>query len=427
MRVLIATGDRKLVGELSGVLPDEHSVVVAGDPGSARQALGEVDLAFIDPSFLSLVDPGSGKLFILVADEDEVPEDALERGIWDVLLRPLRNWQVTMALNRAERMLAFIPPEEGEAEEEFVVGSSRAIREVYELAAKVAPTKATVLIEGETGTGKEVLARFIHRRSPRAAKPFIPVNCGALPETLIEDELFGHEKGAFTDAYYQRKGRFELADGGTLFLDEVTSLSPNAQVKLLRVLQEGEFERIGGAEPIKVDVRIIAASNENVKKAVEEGRLREDLYYRLNVVTIRIPPLRERKEDIPELASYFVRKHGRRHGRGEMSISEEAMEMLLRYDWPGNVRELENALERAVILAEGDEITVQDLPPWILGEPEGERREDGIFIPFGMTLDEVERLLIKETLLRTGGDKTKAAQILGISRRTIYRKLGELS
>jgi DNA-binding NtrC family response regulator len=428
-KILIASSDKSLIRELSDMLPEEHSITIAGDPSSAREALRKVDLVFVDGSMALQIKGVESIPVVLIAEKPgESPVERMaELGVWDVLVRPLSGWQVELALHRSLRYLDLISRPPSEEIEELIIGQSPRMREVFELTNRIAPSKATILIQGETGTGKEVLARYIHHISPRRDKPFIPVNCGALPETLVEDELFGHERGAYTDAYSERKGRFELADGGTLFLDEITTLSPSAQVKLLRVLQEGEFERIGGTTSIKVDVRIIAASNEDVKLAVQEGNFREDLFYRLNVVTIDLPPLRERREDIPLLVEHFIRKHSVRHEKEVKSISDEAMKALMYYEWPGNVRELENAIERAVILAETDTIGLEDLPPWIKGEGEGsgESMRDGIFVPFGMRIEDVERLLIRETLSRVGGDKTKAARILGISRRTIYRKLQE--
>ncbi|HID54911.1 TPA: sigma-54-dependent Fis family transcriptional regulator [Candidatus Poribacteria bacterium] len=427
-KILIASSDKNLIRELCDLLPEEHSVTIAGDSSSVEKSLEKVDLIFADPSISLPVERFKDIPIILIVEpREELISRMVDAGVWDILTRPLRRWQVELALGRAIRYLDLTSKPPREEIEEFIVGQSYRMLKVLDLANRIASSKATVLIQGETGTGKEILARYIHRISSRGDKPFIPVNCGALPDTLVEDELFGHEKGAYTDAYSERKGKFELADGGTLFLDEITTLSPSAQVKLLRVLQEEEFERIGGTKPIKVDVRIIAASNEDVKLSVQEGRFREDLFYRLNVVTIDLPPLRERREDIPLLVEHFIRKHSIRHEKKVKSISDEAMRALMSYNWPGNVRELENAIERAIILSEGETIQIEDLPAWIAGEWEGsdEIEREGIFIPFGMKIEDVERKLILETLRRVGGDKTKAARILGISRRTIYRKLQE--
>jgi transcriptional regulator with PAS, ATPase and Fis domain len=284
---------------------------------------------------------------------------------------------------------------------------------VIEAIKVVAASNATVLITGETGTGKELVARAIHSQSQRRGKPFIAVSCAALPETLLESELFGHEKGAFTGAYAQKKGKFEVANHGTLLLDEIGEMSANIQVHLLRVLEEKEFTRVGGNEPIKVDVRVISATNRDIKEAVAKGQFREDLYYRLNVVNIELPPLRERKEDIPLLAQHFLKKFALENNKEISGFSPEATDFLLRYDWPGNVRELENAIERAVILAKKPVIEIDDLPQQTLaGRP----------VSVGKNLRQVEKNHIMNVLAQTEGNYTKAAKALGISRMTLYNK-----
>ncbi|MCX8126817.1 MAG: sigma-54 dependent transcriptional regulator, partial [Dehalococcoidia bacterium] len=270
---------------------------------------------------------------------------------------------------------------------------------------------------GESGTGKELIARAIHNLSLRRGKPFVAVSCAALPESLLESELFGHERGAFTGATTQKKGKFEFAHGGTLFLDEIGDISPNVQVHLLRVIEEKEFSRVGGNEPIRVDVRLISATNKDLKKAMEEGKFREDLYYRLNVVGIHLPALRERKEDIPLLAEHFLRKFAMENHKDIKDFSPEAREILLKYEWPGNVRELENAVERAVILARGEYITPEELP--------GIGTTPVVASLAGKSLREVERECIISTLRQTGGNVSEAARILGITRMTLYNKLRE--
>jgi two-component system NtrC family response regulator len=293
----------------------------------------------------------------------------------------------------------------------------------------VATSRATVLVSGESGTGKELVARAIHQQSPRAGKTFVSVNCAALTETLLESELFGHERGAFTHAVAMRKGRFELADGGTLFLDEVAEMSPALQVKLLRVLQEMEFERVGGNKTIKVDVRLVAATNRDLKTEVEEGRFREDLYYRLNVVHLHIPPLRERKEDVALLATHFLRKYAQENTRGEVHLSPEAMKMLMHYAWPGNVRELENVMERAVILCSANLIAVNDLPRELAGETWGEssRLDIDRFIPMQTplpeALEQIEEQMIRRALDRSGQVQVRAAELLGITKSLLQYKL----
>jgi two-component system NtrC family response regulator len=301
-----------------------------------------------------------------------------------------------------------------------ILGESRAMKEVFELVEKVAATKATTLITGESGTGKELVARAIHARSPRAGESFIAVNCMALTETLLESELFGHEKGSFTGASSRRKGRFELADKGTLFLDEVGEIPASVQVKLLRVLQERTFERVGGDQPITVDVRIVAATNRDLSRAVKEGIFREDLYYRLNVVRIDLPPLRERPEDLPALVAHFVGKYAGEVGRPAPEVSPEAMRRIYDHPWPGNVRELENALERAVILA-GPEIRPSDLPLEV--QPVKEEAS----LPTGMSLTEaledLEVRMIRRALAESEGVAARAAEALGLTKSNLAYKL----
>ncbi len=298
--------------------------------------------------------------------------------------------------------------------EEAIIGAESSLSDVMTLVNKVAPTNATVLILGETGTGKELIARVIHKRSPRSNFPFVAINCAALPEGLLESELFGHEKGAFTGAVGQKPGRFELADGGTIFLDEVGELSLPIQVKLLRVLQEKEFVRVGGTKTISTDVRIIAATNRDLKQAIASGTFREDLYYRLNVFPIFLPPLRERREDISALVNYYVAKIASDLKMEVPRVSSEAMNRLINYDWPGNIRELQNVLERAVLLSGGLEITVAELPKELSGE--GELRDVSISVDKKLTLPEQEKLLILRALEDNDWNQTRAAKQLGVSR-----------
>jgi transcriptional regulator with GAF, ATPase, and Fis domain len=305
---------------------------------------------------------------------------------------------------------------------ERIIGSSSKIRRAIEMALSVADSPTTVLLQGESGTGKELIASLIQFNSRRAARPFIKINCGAIPPTLLETELFGHERGAFTDARSRRIGRFEEANGGTLFLDEIGEMSLPAQVSLLRVLQDGEFTRVGGNEVIKTDVRVIAATNKDLEKEIEAGRFRRDLFYRLNVYPVVLPPLRERTDDIEQLIAFFIERYQQRSGKRVLSISDRAIRLLKGYAWPGNVRELENCIERAVIVAAGRQITEHDLPEAIRshGIPDQATRLE-LSIP--LTMEEVERLIINQTLLYTNGDKAKAARLLRIGRKTLYRKL----
>ena len=318
-----------------------------------------------------------------------------------------------------------------------IIGQAPAIRRAIELALNVADTATTVLVQGESGTGKELIANLIHFNSGRENRPYIKINCGAIPETLLESELFGHEKGAFTDARSQRQGRFEEADGGTLFLDEIGEMSMQAQVRLLRVLQDGEITRIGGKDVIKSDVRVIAASNIDLSEAVEDGRFRKDLYYRLSVFPITLPPLRERAEDIHPLVFHFLERYKEKTGRFVSGISKDALRALINYEWSGNVRELENAIERAIIIASGRQIELDDLPENISkrafeahamarqerARAAGEGRDISLEISLPASMDEIERHVIEATLDYADGDKSRASRLLNIGRKTLYRKL----
>jgi len=310
---------------------------------------------------------------------------------------------------------------------ENVVGDSKAMVEVYKTVQRVAPGRSTVIIRGESGTGKELIARAVHYNSPRAEKPFIKVSCAALPETLLESELFGHEKGSYTGASEMVKGRFELADGGTLFLDEIGDISLATQVKLLRVLQEKKFERVGGTKTLSVDVRIIAATNRNLEKAIVEGKFREDLYYRLNVVPVFLPPIRERKEDIPLLLNHFLAKYNEEN-RASFRMPPEVLNRLANYPWPGNVRELENTIERMAVMSKGDSLSLEDipLPLDLYGAPSSPGPSEGIGLsvaPGAGTLSEIEKMKVMEAMERCGGVQAKACKLLGITPRQLGYKL----
>ena len=350
--------------------------------------------------------------------------EAMKNGACDYITKPLSPEQIKLAIQKASQHKNLLNENRYLRSEvsqrynfEQLIGRSPQMRRVYEMIDRVAPTNATVLIQGESGTGKELVARAIHYRSPRKDKPFVKVNCAALPEDLLESELFGHERGAFTGAVSKREGRFELADRGTLLLDEISETSPAFQAKLLRVLQEQEFERVGGSKTIKVDVRVIATTNKDLKQAIREGKFREDLYYRLNVLPIYLPPLRERKEDIPLLVQHFLEKYSRQNGLRIKSLSKKCLDMMMQYEWPGNVRELENVIERAVVMSEGETIFPENIS---LSSPV---QKMGLSFPEEITLEEMEKRLILHTLQRTGGDRTEAAKILGISVRTVRNKL----
>jgi len=351
--------------------------------------------------------------------------EAMKLGAVDFVVKPFQRAVLMRALDHARARQCGAVSETGESRPcPEIVGDSVVIRDVVNLTVRIAASNVTVLVHGESGTGKELVADAIHRLSARADGPLVKVSCAALPEALLESELFGHERGAFTGALAQRKGRFEVADGGTIFLDEIAQLSDAMQAKLLRVLQDGGFERLGSSDTRRVDVRVIAASNVDLKEAVANGRFRKDLFYRLNVVSIRLPPLRERSTDIPQLADFFLKRYCERDGKRIMGIAHDALECLTHFEWPGNVRELENVIERAVVLARGDRIGLAELPDWMTGI---EGRPHHVCIPIGTPLREAERHLIEAHLRHTGGDKSAAAGLLGITRRTIYRKLDNAS
>jgi len=356
--------------------------------------------------------------------------EAMKKGAFDFLTKPVDTDQLRQVLDRAlERSSAF------ERAEHYrknlretgafgrMVGSSPAMVKLHDLLAKIGPSSASVLIVGESGTGKELVARTLHELSPRQKGRFVAVNCAAIPETLLESEIFGHERGAFTGAEGRRQGLFELAAGGTLFLDEVAEMAPATQAKLLRVLEERSFRRLGGSEEIQVDVRVLAATNRDPVKALEEGKLREDLYYRLNVFTLELPPLRERKEDIPLLVAAFIREVNERNQRSVVGIEDDAREALRAYHWPGNLRELRNVIERSVIVAKASRIRKEDLPPSVFSPQARSKTDASLDFPVGTTVDEAERSLILKTLESTGQNKTKAAEILGISLKTLHNKL----
>jgi len=375
--------------------------------------------------------PEVAVILITAYGEVEAAVQAMKEGAVDYITKPVKLDHVELSVARAlaasrlkkenrdlrERL-------QGQANASRLLGNSPAIRKIMQTVSAVAPTRATVLLEGETGTGKEVLARTIHEISPRRDAPFVAVNCAALPETLLETELFGHEKGAFTGAEQRREGRFERADKGTLFLDEITEASLTTQVKLLRVLQDQRFERVGGSEPIHSDVRLIAATNVNVKERVGEGSFREDLYYRLNVVSIVVPPLRERKEDIPLLVAHFLSEIADEHEMERKEISQGALEALQQHHWPGNVRQLRNCVETMLVLSRGDSIGVEDIPRDILPIPPPiQPPPPAAAAPRGGTLDEIERQAILDALDRENGNRSAAARRLDVSRSTLYRKI----
>ncbi|NIM20611.1 MAG: response regulator [Candidatus Latescibacteria bacterium] len=373
----------------------------------------------IDPDIEVVVMTGYGTIDSAV--------ESLKAGAYDFIQKPFKKITIMRAVRKAVEKQSLITENKylkRKLEELYgfknIIGQSQGIRKIIEIIQQVAPSHAAVLIQGESGTGKEVIAHAIHYSGERRQKPFIKVSCAAIPETLLEAEIFGYERGAFTGAVAQKRGRFELAHGGSLFLDEIGEVSPFIQVKLLRVLQSGEFERLGGTETLKSNVRLIAATNANLQELIAQKKFREDLYYRLNVININIPPLRERKEDIPLLVAHFTDFFCKQNKKPIKGISEGAMELLKAHYWPGNIRELENAIARAVVLTKNDVLQPEDFPIAIT------KKEDPrsfVEIPFGMGMEDIEKLVIRETLKRTRGDKNMAAKLLGIASRTIYRKL----
>jgi DNA-binding NtrC family response regulator len=355
---------------------------------------------------------------------------AMRDGAYDFVEKPLKRMSIVKSVQKAAERQSLVAENRSLRQElklltnRDIVGQSPALRRVLDMATQAAPSSATVLILGESGTGKELIARYIHSKSSRASGPFVAVNCAAIPETILEAELFGHERGAFTGAVGRREGRFARARGGTLFLDEIGELTPIVQVKLLRVIQEGEYEPVGG-NPVRADIRLLAATNRDLTAEVEAGRFREDLYYRLNVIAVTAPPLRARREDVPLLIDHFLGIYCRKNGRSRLEVGREAMAKLLDYSWPGNVRELENVIERAAVLCRSDSIAVDDLPDAVAQATAP--LPSALSFSIGTTLEEIESRMIRETLKHTGGDKSLAAQLLGISTRTIYRKLGEVA
>ena len=357
--------------------------------------------------------------------------EAIKEGAYDYLSKPVDPQRLRILLTKAverQETLREVKQLRRQLREQGsfgrIVGNSPSIRSVYRVIEQSAPTNASVLIWGESGTGKELVAQTIHELSPRATFPFVAINCAAIPETLLESELFGHEKGAFTGAQERRTGVFELAHRGTLFLDEIAEMQPATQVKLLRVLQERTFRRLGGRQEQSVDVRMIAATNVNPGEAVRNGKLREDLFYRLNVFTIELPPLRDRREDVPLLIQRFLNEFNAVNGKSVRAVDQETMQVLEQYPWPGNIRELRNVMERATILADADFIALRHLPPLLVAK--GEETLPTVTLTPGTTVDEAERRLILLTLDHTRGNKTRTAEILGISLKTLHNKLNRM-
>ncbi|MFP4474670.1 MAG: sigma-54-dependent transcriptional regulator [Desulfatibacillaceae bacterium] len=446
--ILIVDDEKNYPPVLAAILEDEgYETLTANSGAAALETLQEadVDLVLTDMkmpkmdgmelmSRIKSMDPDVPVIMMTAYGTVEMGLEAMDRGAHSYIWKPFQNEQLILFVKRALAMHRVVRENRLLRDQLLsrygfanIIGKSKPMRDVFETIRKVAPTQATVLIEGESGTGKELVAKSIHFNGPRRDHPFVAVNCAALAESLLESELFGHEKGAFTGATSLKKGRFELADGGTLFLDEIAELPHPTQVKLLRVLQERTFERVGGVKPINVDIRLIAATNRNLKKEMEEGRFREDLFYRLNVVSIQIPPLRERPEDIRLLVDHFIKKYGdvRRADAPVVGVDQEVDRLFYDYSWPGNVRELENVIERAVILAPGEYVTVSDLPKEFKHNVYDGMQLEGVPMDAGLseTMAAVEKMMILRALRMADNVQTHAADILGIGKSGLNQKI----
>src|SRR4051794_3400199 len=419
--VLVVDDEPSIVDSLQKILERESLRVLTA--GSGGEALDIIRREPISVLLTDLMMPGMSGMDLLRASKSVAPEtetvlmtaygtvenavEAMKQGAYDFVTKPIKRAHLLRVVGKALEKRSLV--EENRAlraqlaaqKKRTPIGQSLPWRRTMDIVMQAAPSLATVLLLGESGTGKELLARAIHDYSSRARAPFVPVNCAALPESILEAELFGYEKGAFTGAVQRHDGRFLQADGGTLFLDEIGEIPTHVQVKLLRVLQEGEIERLGG-RTVKVDLRLVAATNQDLRAAVREGRFREDLYYRLNVIALRVPPLRERRDDVPLLAEHFLRLYGERNGRRLSGLSRAAAEAMARYDWPGNVRELENAVERAVVLSRGSAIEADDLPPEIRTGSSALGDGKSLTFAVGTPLEEIERRVIHATLAHTG-------------------------
>ena len=414
-----------------GVLAAERADLVLTD----LRLPGMSGLEFLERTHA--VRPGLPIVMMTAFGSVETAVEAMKKGAADFLVKPFSLDHLAAVVAKAFEIIS-LREENKRLKEELggryqldnIVGRSGAMQEVFGMVLRAAPTRAMVLLAGESGVGKDMIARAIHYHSPRKDKPFVKINCTAIPENLMESELFGYEKGAFTGANMTKPGKFELADTGTVFLDEIGDVPLPIQVKLLRILQEREFERLGSNKTRHIDVRVVAATNVDLRRALEEGTFREDLYYRLNVLPINIPSLRERREDIPYLADHFIRKHAAELGTAELEISADAATKLMAYHWPGNVRELENVIERSLVLATGTSLEAADirldLAPRSRSAATAGTSVDGLFLPEGMTLDQYEETIIKEAMRRAQGNKSQAARLLGLTRNALRYRLGQM-
>jgi len=442
-KLLIVDDEKNIREGLAASLEmDGYSTVCAagGEEGWKLFGKGDIDLVITDLRMPGMdgeelmrrilaETPGLPVIILTGHGTVESAVNAMREGAWDFLTKPVNLDRLSLLVKRAlenRELVLRSRAMEADLERgrlfENMIGKSAVMRKVFDTVSRVAPSKASVLITGESGVGKELVADAIHELSPRKGKPMIKVHCAALSPGVLESELFGHEKGAFTGAVSRRRGRFELANEGTLFLDEIGEIDQNIQIKLLRVLQEHEFERVGGEETVETDVRIIAATNKNLKEEIEKGNFREDLYFRLNVVNINVPPLRDRKDDIPVLAAGFLREIAAENGKNIEGIHEKAYSRLYAYDWPGNIRELRNCIESAVVMCRTNFIAEDDLSPALQSSGD----ESWVRIPPDISLQEAEQLIIRAAVNFHKGNKSKAAETLGIGRKTLHRKLGEV-
>ncbi|HEU4385881.1 MAG TPA: sigma-54 dependent transcriptional regulator [Anaeromyxobacteraceae bacterium] len=446
--ILVVDDERSNLESLERIFAREGFRVATA--GSGTEALEQLRRERVSVLVTDLMMPGMSGEELLRAARTVSPETevilvtaygtvetavaAMKEGAYDFITKPVKRHAVVKSVRQAlekarllaenRELRARLASLSGREAAGGLVGAAAAFRGALETLQRAAPTQATVLVTGESGTGKELAARLVHDLSPRARGPFVPLSCAAIPETILESELFGYERGAFTGATGRKEGRFERAHGGTLFLDEVGEMSPAVQVKLLRVLQDGVVERLGGTQPVQVDVRLVAATNKDLSAEVKAGRFREDLFYRLNVVQVRLPPLRERREDVPLLAAAFLHRFAEQNRKKLRGFTTAALAALESYDWPGNVRELMHAVERGVVLTRRELVDVEDLPEAVRAARRGLPAAAPVLsVAVGTPLQEIERTVIRETLRHTRGDKNLAARLLGVAARTIYRKL----
>lgn len=440
--ILIIDDEKNIREGLGAALEMEgYKIALASDgkAGLERIVKGDIDLVITDLRMpevsgehvlakVSAENPGVPVIVLTGHGSIDSAVDAMRNGAYDFLTKPLNLDQLVLIVKRALQGRELVLKHKELQEElnsrksfESIIGKSAEMQKIFEIVRKAAGSKASVLITGESGVGKELIANALHNLSPRRDNSLIKVHCAALSENLLESELFGHEKGAFTGATSLKRGRFELANGGTIFLDEIGEIDQNVQIKILRVLQDKRFERVGGEETLEVDVRVIAATNRDLEAEIAAGRFREDLYYRLNVVHIHVPPLRDRRDDIPLLITAFLQEFAKENGKTIEGIDSRARSALYKFDWPGNIRQLRNCLESAVVMSSGPIIKLEDLPPSIAGSSQ----TDIIEVPAGIPMAEAEKMLILQNLAINKGNKTKTADILGIGRKTLHRKLDE--